>query len=52
MALHARVAASGVPIVQPIGDTSYGSRNFTCRDPEGNLWSIGSYAPQVHEKPL
>jgi len=25
-------------------DQSYGSREFTARDPEGNLWSFGTYA--------
>ena len=24
-------------------DTDYGSRDFTVRDPEGNLWSFGTY---------
>lgn len=27
-----------------IGYTDYGSREFAVRDPEGNLWSFGSYA--------
>lgn len=51
-ATHARVAASGAEIVQPLRDTSYGSREFACRDLEGNLWSIGTYTPQVGEAPL
>ena len=25
-------------------DEDYGSRGFTVRDPEGNLWSFGTYA--------
>ena len=24
-------------------DTDYGSRDFTVRDPEGNLWAFGTY---------
>jgi hypothetical protein len=24
-------------------DEDYGSRGFTARDPEGNLWSFGTY---------
>jgi uncharacterized glyoxalase superfamily protein PhnB len=51
-AVHARVAASGATVVRPVEDTSYGSREFLCRDREGNLWSIGTYAPQVGEAPL
>jgi uncharacterized glyoxalase superfamily protein PhnB len=26
-------------------DQDYGSRDFTVRDPEGNLWAFGTYAP-------
>ena len=26
-------------------DQDYGSRDFVARDPEGNLWSFGTYAP-------
>ncbi|MBR1205399.1 MULTISPECIES: hypothetical protein [unclassified Bradyrhizobium] len=33
-------------------DTDYGSRDFACRDPEGNLWSFGTYWPKAHKKPL
>ncbi len=25
----------------------YGGRNYTCVDPEGNLWNFGSYDPWV-----
>jgi len=28
-------------------DTDYGSRDFTVRDPEGNLWAFGTYRPAV-----
>jgi uncharacterized glyoxalase superfamily protein PhnB len=28
-------------------DTDYGSRDFTVRDPEGNLWAFGTYRPIV-----
>ncbi|WP_220443748.1 VOC family protein [Paracoccus luteus] len=46
-ALFRRVSESGAEIVQPLRDTSYGSREFACRDPEGNLWSVGSYWPRA-----
>jgi uncharacterized glyoxalase superfamily protein PhnB len=51
-ALHARVRASGADIAMPLHDTEYGSRDFACRDPEGNLWSFGTYWPKANEKPL
>jgi len=28
-----------------LSDTDYGSRDFSVRDPEGNLWSFGTYGP-------
>lgn len=46
-ALHARVAASGARIEVAPQDTSYGSRDFACRDPEGNLWYFGTYWPKA-----
>lgn len=46
-ALHDRVAASGVVIEQALVDRDYGSREFICRDPEGNLWCFGTYWPKV-----
>ncbi|MFD1880823.1 VOC family protein [Paracoccus pacificus] len=44
-ALHGRLAAAGTVIVDPLKDTDYGSRDFSCRDPEGNLWYFGTYRP-------
>ncbi|WP_236843252.1 VOC family protein [Bradyrhizobium icense] len=50
--LYAKVKASGVKIEMELHDTDYGSRNFACRDPEGNLWNFGTYRPNADEKPL
>ena len=44
-AVHARAVAAGAPLLRPLHDTPYGSRDFTCTDPEGNAWSVGTYAP-------
>lgn len=41
--LHARAAAAGAEIVRAPFTTDYGSRDFTVRDPEGNLWQFGTY---------
>lgn len=43
--VHRRVVAMGGEIVMPIEDKPYGGRAFSCRDPEGHLWNIGSYDP-------
>jgi uncharacterized glyoxalase superfamily protein PhnB len=41
--LHDRAVKAGATIVQGLTDTDYGSRDFIARDPEGNLWSFGTY---------
>jgi uncharacterized glyoxalase superfamily protein PhnB len=38
---------AGAEIVRPLADTDYGSREYTARDLEGNLWSFGTYRPNV-----
>ncbi|RJO75794.1 glyoxalase [Nocardia panacis] len=45
-ALYARATAAGAQIVRELRDEDYGSRGFSVRDPEGNLWSFGTYAGQ------
>lgn len=47
--LYDRVRDAGGEIALEITDTDYGSRDFTLRDPEGNLWSFGSYRPQASD---
>lgn len=41
--LYQRVKAAGATITREIADQDYGSREFAIADPEGNLWSFGSY---------
>jgi uncharacterized glyoxalase superfamily protein PhnB len=48
-ALHDRVVASGVVIEEGLVDRDYGSREFICRDPEGNLWCFGTYWPKAEQ---
>ncbi|MBB6254512.1 VOC family protein [Nitrospirillum iridis] len=40
-----RAKAAGATIVSDIEDKPYGGRGFSCRDPEGHLWHVGSYDP-------
>ena len=47
--LHERARAAGADIAVEITDTDYGSRDFTLRDPEGNLWAFGTYRPTAGE---
>ncbi len=41
--LFARATAAGAEVVRGLKDEDYGSRGFSVRDPEGNLWSFGTY---------
>lgn len=41
--VHQRVLAAGAEVVSPLQDKEHGGRDFTIRDPEGNLWSFGTY---------
>lgn len=50
-ALFARVKEAGAKIEMQLRDADYGNREFACRDPEGNLWSFGSYWPRANEVP-
>ncbi|MPZ61237.1 MAG: glyoxalase [Propionibacteriales bacterium] len=43
-AAHARAMSGGAEEVIGLRDEDYGSRGFTVRDPEGNLWTFGTYA--------
>ncbi|HEX5896649.1 MAG TPA: VOC family protein [Thermoleophilaceae bacterium] len=42
----ARASEAGATIERELSDTDYGSREYTARDPEGNLWSFGTYRPE------
>ncbi|WP_336065106.1 VOC family protein [Nitratireductor rhodophyticola] len=49
--LYARARGAGAKILQNLSDTGYGSRDFICADPEGNVWCFGTYWPKAHENP-
>lgn len=44
---YAKAKAAGAEIVRELEDQPYGSRDYSARDFEGNLWSFGTYRPQV-----
>jgi uncharacterized glyoxalase superfamily protein PhnB len=44
-AVYARAKAAGAEILFDIEDKPYGGRGFTCRDPEGRIWNVGTYDP-------
>jgi uncharacterized glyoxalase superfamily protein PhnB len=42
---YARAKGAGAQIVMELADQSYGSRDYSARDPEGNVWCFGTYRP-------
>jgi uncharacterized glyoxalase superfamily protein PhnB len=42
---HATARGAGASIVRELQDMDYGSREYSARDLEGNLWSFGTYDP-------
>ncbi|MDT9696094.1 VOC family protein [Streptomyces sp. P17] len=44
---HRRAVEHGVEILMPPTDQDYGSRDYMARDAEGNIWSFGTYAPEI-----
>ncbi len=45
---HARAAAAGADVFRPPEETPYGAREYSCRDPEGHVWSFGTYRPATN----
>ncbi len=46
-AQYERAKAAGAEIVRELGDTPYGSRDFSVRDLDGHIWSFGTYRPEA-----
>jgi uncharacterized glyoxalase superfamily protein PhnB len=44
---YRRAVAAGAEIVMDIRDEEYGGRGYSCRDPEGHVWSFGTYDPWI-----
>jgi uncharacterized glyoxalase superfamily protein PhnB len=42
---YAAAKAAGAEIVLPVEDDDFGGRGYTCRDPEGHIWTFGTYDP-------
>jgi uncharacterized glyoxalase superfamily protein PhnB len=42
---YARAKAAGAEIVVALKDEDYGGRGYSCRDPEGQVWSFGTFDP-------
>jgi uncharacterized glyoxalase superfamily protein PhnB len=44
-AIYETAKAAGAEMIFDLREMNYGGWAFTCRDPEGYIWSIGSYDP-------
>ena len=44
-AVYKTAQEAGAVMELDMKDKDYGGQGFTCRDPEGHLWSIGNYDP-------
>lgn len=42
---YARAVAAGASVYIDLKDEDYGGRGYTCLDPEGYVWSFGTYNP-------
>ena len=42
---YRKAKAAGAGIVVDISDDDHGGRGYSCRDPEGHVWSFGTYDP-------
>jgi uncharacterized glyoxalase superfamily protein PhnB len=42
---HERARAAGAEITREPEDQEYGSRDYSAKDLEGNVWSFGTYRP-------
>lgn len=44
-AVYAKAKAAGAKILAELEEKSYGGKAFTCADPEGHIWHVGTYDP-------
>jgi uncharacterized glyoxalase superfamily protein PhnB len=44
-AIYARAKTAGAVIVMDLESKDYGGKAFSCKDPEGHVWHVGTYDP-------
>jgi uncharacterized glyoxalase superfamily protein PhnB len=44
-AIYARAKRAGARMVMDLEEKEFGGKAFTCTDPEGHLWHVGTYDP-------
>ncbi len=43
---YERAMAAGAEVIRALQTTDHGSREYSVRDPEGHVWSFGTYLPE------
>jgi uncharacterized glyoxalase superfamily protein PhnB len=43
--LYARAKAAGAKMLMDLEEKDYGGKAFSCSDPEGHVWHLGTYDP-------
>ena len=46
---YARALAAGAHVLIDIRNEDYGGRGYSCRDPEGHVWTFGTYDPWIED---
>jgi uncharacterized glyoxalase superfamily protein PhnB len=46
-AVYETAKAAGAKILEEPVDRDHGGREFICADPQGNVWSFGTYRPEA-----
>jgi uncharacterized glyoxalase superfamily protein PhnB len=49
--LYLKAKAAGAKILSELEERDFGGRAFTCSDPEGHIWSFGTYDPWEAQQP-
>jgi uncharacterized glyoxalase superfamily protein PhnB len=44
-AIYRTAKAASAAMLMDLEEKDYGGKAFTCRDPEGHIWNIGTYDP-------
>jgi uncharacterized glyoxalase superfamily protein PhnB len=49
-AIYARAKRAGAKVLMDLEEKEYGGKAFTCTDPEGHVWHVGTYDPwELHQ---
>ncbi|ADV80981.1 VOC family protein [Terriglobus saanensis] len=43
--VYASAKAAGAKMILDLKEQDYGGKSFSCADPEGHIWHVGSYNP-------